>query len=85
VTQIKRLTKEYFNQAEFRTLWFRMREFADVESQLQGRLEVRESGIILPRGSEQMYFRWIKSLVDPLAHTREMILLQRTQELSKED
>jgi hypothetical protein len=85
VTQIRRLTKEYFNQAEFRTLWYRMSQFADVESQLQGCLEVRESGIILPRGSEQTHFRWIKQLVDPIAHAKAMILLQRTQELSKED
>jgi hypothetical protein len=78
VAQIKRLTKEYFNQAEFRTLWYRMSQFADVESQLRSRLEVRESGIVLPRGDEQTYFRWV-------TQPKALILLQRTQEISKED
>jgi hypothetical protein len=30
--QIKRLTKEYFDQAEFRALWYRMSQFADVQT-----------------------------------------------------
>jgi hypothetical protein len=85
VSQMKRLTTEYFNQAEFRTLWDRISQFADVESQLRGRLEAREFGMVLPQGCERTYFRWIRSLSDPTAHTRAMTLLQRTREISKED
>jgi hypothetical protein len=83
--QVKRLTTEYFDQAEFRALWYRMSQFTDVESQLRGRLEMRELGIVLPKGSEQKYFKWMKSLTDPLMHAKAMILLKRTQELSKDD
>jgi hypothetical protein len=84
VTQTKRLTKEYFNQEEFRTLWNRLSQFTDVESQLYGRLEARKTGIILPHGDEQTYCRWVKSLAEPKAYAKALILLQRTQEISKE-
>jgi hypothetical protein len=85
VKQIKRLTKEYFDQSEFRTLWSRLCQVSDISMQLQGKLELREIGITLPKGSDRTYFKRVKSLTNPKERAKAMILLQRTQELPKED
>jgi hypothetical protein len=76
--QIKRLTKESFDQSEFRTFWSRLCQFSDISMQLQGRLESREMGITLPKGSDRTYFKWVKSLTNPKERAKAMILLQRT-------
>jgi hypothetical protein len=60
VTQMRRLSKELFNQGEYKTLWCRLSQFADVESQRKGRLEARELGFVLPKGCEKKYFRWVE-------------------------
>jgi hypothetical protein len=59
--------------------------FDDVESQPRNRLEAKEFGLSLPRGNEKMHFKWSKSIEAPEEHARAMVLLQGTQELSKQD
>jgi hypothetical protein len=82
---MRRLTKEYFDHAEFRILWLRMSRYTDIQVQLQGRLDMREAGIILPKESGQRYINWARSLKQPEERAKALIMLQRTQGLLKED
>jgi hypothetical protein len=72
---MKSTTKEFFNRDENRTLSCR----------LGNRLEARELGLPLSHGHAWMYFKWLKHMRDPVDHARAMVLLQRTQELSRSD
>jgi hypothetical protein len=84
IAAVRSTTKEFFNQEEYRTLWWGMSS-DDAEQQFRNRLEALELGLSLPPADERMYFKWLKQISDPAERAKAMVLLQRTQELTKSD
>jgi hypothetical protein len=81
VGEVKRLLKKFFDPSEFAILWHRMSRATETRAQLETRPQAQEEGLLLPKGDQGKYIKWLKKTIDAAEHAKMMILLQRTQEL----